>query len=425
MELIEKYEEGIHDLEFFSADFKTGSMMIDNKEYPIGYISCCAANISKEKMDRLVIYGGMMKQCYFRMKYFGYDRKEYRDIYAMAKETLGMMKEYRVFDCFDFDGTLKLLEKCFGEKSLDEYEELIFMKEQISKQKIEKPDEKTVFRMVSIEKKMKMAQMIISAFSYAAVDTANFSTIVQNFVDKIMEKDARQKSELAKTAFEFFSDETMMYFFEQSNPSKNDMKGFSISSRQITVPVVIESDGDFVNSGFGLLFGRERATLYLPLLCPPFLCVNWDILRYGAFTILALGRLGWMTLLTAAVIAALFFHSFLSGRRSGRSRLSAAIVATAAAASLIYGWLLVRGLNVYLDGEQGEILHAEVVDTHMPDFRYGANIHRDRFFTVELENGEQLDLFTPDDVHVEKNEGDDVTVALHKGALGIAWAEFV
>ena len=187
----------------------------------------------------------------------------------------------------------------------------------------------------------------------------------------------------------------------------------------------VESDGDFVNSGFGLLFGRERATLYLPLLCPPFLCVNWDILRYGAFTILALGRLGWMTLLTAAVIAALFFHSFLSGRRSGRSRLSAAIVATAAAASLIYGWLLVRGLNVYLDGEQGEILHAEVVYTHIPDCRYGANIHRDRFFTVELENGEQLDLFTPDDVHVEKNEGDDVTVALHKGALGIAWAEFV
>ena len=246
MKLIEKYEEGIHDLEFFSADFKTGSMMIDNKEYPIGYISCCAANISKEKMDRLVIYGGMMKQCYFRMKYFGYDRKEYREIYAMAKEMLEMMKEYRVFDCFDFDGTLKLLEKCFGEKSLDEYEELIFMKEQISKQKIEKPDDKTVFRMVSIEKKMKMAQMIISAFSYAAVDTANFSTVVQNFVDKIMEKDARQKSELAKTAFEFFSDETMMYFFEQSNPSKNDMKGFSISSRQITVPVVIESDGDFV-----------------------------------------------------------------------------------------------------------------------------------------------------------------------------------
>ena len=164
----------------------------------------------------------------------------------MAKETLEMMKEYRVFDCFDFDGTLKLLENCFGEKSLDEYEELIFMKEQISKQKIEKPDDKTVFRMVSIEKKMKMAQMIISAFSYAAVDTANFSTVVQNFVDKIMKKDARQKSELAKTAFEFFSDETMMYFFEQSNPSKNDMKGFSISSRQITVPVVIESDGDFV-----------------------------------------------------------------------------------------------------------------------------------------------------------------------------------
>ena len=95
------------------------------------------------------------------------------------------------------------------------------------------------------------------------------------------------------------------------------------------------------------------------------------------------------------------------------------------AAGLIYGWLLVRGLNVYLDGGQGEIFHAEVVDTHMPDFRYGANLHRDRFFTVALENGEQLDLFTPDDVYVEKDEGDDVTVALHKGALGIAWAEFV
>ena len=118
MELIEKYEEGIHDLEFFSADFKNGSMMIDNKEYPIGYISCCAANISKEKMDRLVVYGGMMKQCYFRMKYFGYDRKEYREIYTMAKETLGMMEEYRVFDCFDFDGTLKLLKNVSEKKAL-------------------------------------------------------------------------------------------------------------------------------------------------------------------------------------------------------------------------------------------------------------------------------------------------------------------
>ena len=59
-----------------------------------------------------------MRQCYFRMKYFGYDRKEYREIYAMAKETLEMMKEYRVFDCFDFDGTLKLLKNVSEKKAL-------------------------------------------------------------------------------------------------------------------------------------------------------------------------------------------------------------------------------------------------------------------------------------------------------------------
>ena len=38
MELIEKYEEGIHDLEFFSADFKNGSMMISHipGNFPLG-----------------------------------------------------------------------------------------------------------------------------------------------------------------------------------------------------------------------------------------------------------------------------------------------------------------------------------------------------------------------------------------------------
>ena len=89
------------------------------------------------------------------------------------------------------------------------------------------------------------AKVLGAVYAYIAIDTANFATAVQNYTKMLMEKSSRQKSELAKTAFELFNDELFMYYLYQSNPAENTMRGFSVNSVQTVAPVIDNKDGDY------------------------------------------------------------------------------------------------------------------------------------------------------------------------------------
>ena len=82
--------------------------------------------------------------------------------------------------------------------------------------KSDKPlTEERVLELKDIKKRYDYAIKLGLIYGYIGIDTANFATAVQNFTVMLMEKASRQKSELAKTAYELFNDELFMFFLEQ------------------------------------------------------------------------------------------------------------------------------------------------------------------------------------------------------------------
>ena len=245
MNFIEKYEEGLHTFSFFSADFNQKNIILNNTEYPLGYVSQSVANIPKDEMDKLLRWGAVIMDYHRFVNTLGYHRKEFIDFYRKLQEMFCFLKSFQIFSFFDFEMSMQLIDKIFKEENLDCYEELIKIKHKLYRRTPMKLSEEEKLRFSKIDEMFQLTRRIGSVYSYLAVDTANFGTVIQNFVVKIMDSNSRQKEQLAKSAFEFFNDKLMMAFIQESNPASEVMDGFSVSSRQWIVPVVKENNGDF------------------------------------------------------------------------------------------------------------------------------------------------------------------------------------
>ena len=237
MKFIEKPNEGYHLYNRFSADFTDNTVRLNNLDYPLGTISLMVTNISADDMTELLLLGGKVKFCYEAIHFYGYSRKRYSAQQESILEMLECMKKHEVFGFFDFEESKKLIESVYSADALDRYDEILEMEPPFS-------DEQK-YRIEEIKKLFEYAKVLGAVYAYIAIDTANFATAVQNYTKMLMEKSSRQKSELAKTAFELFNDELFMYYLYQSNPAENTMRGFSVNSVQTVAPVIDNKDGDY------------------------------------------------------------------------------------------------------------------------------------------------------------------------------------
>ena len=187
------------------------------------------ANISKSEMDEILELGGKAVNCYQTIYLLGYNRNVFLTHKAVILDMLSHMKKLELFQCFDYYESKKLVDDLLSEESLDQYEDYL---------KSDKPlTEERVLELKDIKKRYDYAINLGLIYGYIGIDTANFATAVQNFTVMFMEKASRQKSELAKTAYELFNDELFMFFLEQSNPAVKSMWGFSVKSMNTVVPV--------------------------------------------------------------------------------------------------------------------------------------------------------------------------------------------
>ena len=195
------------------------------------------ANISKSEMDEILELGGKAVNCYQTIYLLGYNRNVFLTHKAVILDMLSHMKKLELFQCFDYYEAKKLVDDLLSEESLDQYEDYL---------KSDKPlTEERVLELKDIKKRYDYAIKLGLIYGYIGIDTANFATAVQNFTVMFMEKALRQKSELAKTAYELFNDELFMFFLEQSNPAVKSMWGFSVKSMNTVVPVIDEVNGEY------------------------------------------------------------------------------------------------------------------------------------------------------------------------------------
>lgn len=237
MKFIENSNEGVHCYNRFSADYSDDIVRINNRDYPLGAVSKMVANISKSEMDEILELGGKAVNCYQTIYLLGYNRNVFLTHKSVILDMLSYMKKLEIFQCFDYDESKKLVDDLLSEESLDQYEDYL---------KSDKPlTEERVLELKDIKKRYDYAINLGLIYGYIGIDTANFATAVQNFTVMFMEKSSRQKSELAKTAYELFNDELFMFFLEQSNPAVKSMWGFSVKSMNTVVPVIDEVNGEY------------------------------------------------------------------------------------------------------------------------------------------------------------------------------------
>ena len=237
MKFIEKPSEGYHLYNRFSADYSDDIVKINNNDYPLGAVSKMVANISKNEMDEILELGGKAVNCYQTIYLLGYNRNVFLTHKSVILDMLSYMKKLEIFQCFDYEESKKLVDDLLSEESLDQYEDYL---------KSDKPlTEERVLELKDIKKRYDYAIKLGLIYGYIGIDTANFATAVQNFTVMFMEKASRQKSELAKTAYELFNDELFMFFLEQSNPAVKSMWGFSVKSMNTVVPVIDEVNGEY------------------------------------------------------------------------------------------------------------------------------------------------------------------------------------
>ena len=269
MKFIETTNEGVHCYNRFSADFSDDIVKLNNRNYPLGAVSKMVANISKEEMDVLLQLGGKALNCYKTISLLGYNRNVFLIHKGVILDMLSYMKNFEIFQCFDYEGSKKLVDDLLSEEALDKYEDYLdddkpLTEERALKLKVIKKryDYAIVLGLIyayigidtanfatavqkDIKKRYDYAIVLGLIYAYIGIDTANFATAVQNFTVMLMEKTSRQKSELAKTAFELFNDELFMYYLYQSNPAVESMWGFSVKSMNTVVPVIDEVNGEY------------------------------------------------------------------------------------------------------------------------------------------------------------------------------------
>ena len=237
MKFIENTNEGVHCYNRFSADFSDDIVKLNNRNYPLGAVSKMVSNISKDEMDELLQLGGKALNCYKTISLLGYNRKVFLIHKGVILDMLSYMKNFEIFQCFDFDESKKLVDDLLSEEALDKYEDYLDDDKPLT--------EEGALERKNIKKRYDYAIVLGLIYAYIGIDTANFATAVQNFTVMLMEKTSRQKSELAKTAFELFNDELFMYYLYQSNPAVESMWGFSVKSMNTVVPVIDDTDGEY------------------------------------------------------------------------------------------------------------------------------------------------------------------------------------
>ena len=239
-----EYDKGIYNYDYFCADFKGKSIILNKKEYPLGYISSETANISKENMTKLIELGGSVKQQYNVINLLGYSREAFNDLWNAISEMMSFMKNLEPFKCFDYESTVRMLQPFFCEDSYDKYDEMLRLKQKHFLEGYTPSEEEARF-IIDFEKKLNYAKSLGITFAFIGIDTANFATALQNFTRLIMESDSRKTSDLAQAAYVFFNNKDIMSEIEESNPAYKSMEGFNVDSVHIIKPVIKHDGADY------------------------------------------------------------------------------------------------------------------------------------------------------------------------------------
>lgn len=238
---IEKFESKITTFDYFAVDFDDKNIILHNKKSPLGYISNCIANLPKEDATNLLIHSGKINQHWQKLKLDGYSRKLFQNIFADTNKMIDYMQTLEPFKYFDVEKSRDTILKLFGDNALNDYEYLL----QHLTINYATMNDTEIKKLEEIEKKSKTAESVLKTYSYIGLDTANFGTMIINYVENFIKEDSRTKENIAKFTCDIFDNEEIQRRLAASNPAAMVMDGFSLKPHQSVVPTIKSENGKY------------------------------------------------------------------------------------------------------------------------------------------------------------------------------------
>jgi hypothetical protein len=219
--------ERLHNTDLFSITYKKDKFVICEKEYPIGYTSYLVMNDDCRYIDET--FFEELREFTKVLLDNEFNRESFLDYYNKINSAIDMLNHYEIFRLLAVSKYKEKIDRLFTEEKIKLYEEYNQLEQNEYRIKISKRLDKVL--KVSID--LELAFSIGFFISSAVKEVKQYSSVVFQMTNKIVNRNARTKSNLAKAFNDFLTDPYLNFIFDvNSNPF----------STKATLTPIVESD---------------------------------------------------------------------------------------------------------------------------------------------------------------------------------------
>ena len=203
----------VQNINLFEIIYKKDNFVLDGETYPIGYTSYLAIQdkcrfMKTDSVNALLdLHDGLLKD-------FTIDKLNYYHKYILL--TIQSLKENPLFALFDSDKLEDRINRLFSEKRKDQYMDIyIVYRDNYRVETAEQADK--LDELIKVYDDFMAALAIPIILDNAVEQLKRYSALVFQMTHRIVERGARNRSQLADAFGDFLSDEYMQFLFHTDN----------------------------------------------------------------------------------------------------------------------------------------------------------------------------------------------------------------
>ena len=219
--LIETKKIGICNFDYFCVDSTEKEITINGTTFPHGQTAWEVSMLGKEYITELLLLGGYLRQSFLRAEMYSFQIGNYIEVRERILSIIDFIKDTLPFSHFDKQCSRKVVEDVFSDEHLKTLERELH----------DNPNSKGSNRWYQ------MLAAFVNIYMYLCTDTANFATLVLNFMRNAVEQNCRDAKSLANLALILFSSREVADLLDKSNPAEC-AEGVTMRPRATIVPAI-------------------------------------------------------------------------------------------------------------------------------------------------------------------------------------------
>ena len=203
----------VQNMNLFEIIYKKDSFVLDGETYPIGYTSYLAIQDECRFMESDSV-NALLDLHDELLKDFTIDKLNFYHKYILL--TIQSLKENPFFALFDFDKVADRINRLFSEKRKEQYMDIyIVYRDNYRVETAEQADK--LDKLIKVFDDFMAALAIPIILDNTVEQLKRYSALVFQMTHRIVERGARNRSQLADAFGDFLSDEYMQFLFHTDN----------------------------------------------------------------------------------------------------------------------------------------------------------------------------------------------------------------